>query len=98
MHPAIRQAKAKAGKAEELARLIKEEAIRIISGIPGFRAYHVIYAPDDVVTAISFFDDYASAEEPKRRARAWVEQNVSQLLMGSATASAGSVIVHTTAA
>ena len=42
--------------AEELARRIKG-AIPIISDVPGFQAYYVIYAPDDTVTAISIFDD-----------------------------------------
>jgi hypothetical protein len=56
--------------AEELARTIKEGAIPIIGDVWGFRAYHVIYAPDDTVSAISIFDDYEGAEESnKRRAR-----------------------------
>ena len=69
MYAAIRQGKAKAGMAEELARRIKEGAIPIISDVPGFRAYYVIYAPDDTVTAISIFDDYAGAEDQQARAR-----------------------------
>jgi hypothetical protein len=52
MYAAIRQGKAKAGMAEELARRIKEGAIPIISDVPGFQAYYVIYAPDDTLTAI----------------------------------------------
>ena len=44
MYAAIRQGKAKAGKAEELARTIKEGAIPIISDVPGFMAYYVVYA------------------------------------------------------
>ena len=63
MYAAIRQGKAKAGMAEELARRIKDGAIPIISDVSGFKAYYVIYAPDDTVTAISIFDDYAGAEE-----------------------------------
>jgi len=39
MYAAIRQGKAKAGMAEELARRIKEGAIPIISDVPGFQAY-----------------------------------------------------------
>ena len=66
MYAAIRQGKAKAGKAEELARTIKEGAIPIISDVPGFMAYYVVYAPDDTVTAISIFNDYAGAEEFKQ--------------------------------
>ena len=95
MYAAIRQGKAKAGTAEELARTIKEGAIPIISDVPGFQAYYVIYAPDDTVTAISIFDDHAGAEESNRRALAWIEQSLAPLLTGPATAVAGPVIVHT---
>src|ERR1700730_11810038 len=97
MYAAIRQGKAKAGMAEELARRIKEGAIPIISDVPGFQAYYVIYAPDDTVTAISIFDDYAGAEESNKRALAWIEQSLAPLLTGPATAVAGAVIVHTLA-
>jgi len=97
MYAAIRQGKSKAGKAEELARTIKEGAIPIISDVPGFRAYYVIYAPDDTVTAVSIFNSYAGAEESNRRAIAWIEQNLAPMLMGPPAATAGPVIVHTLA-
>jgi len=97
MYAAIRQAKAKAGSAEELARRVKEGAIPIISDVDGFRAYYVVYAGDDTVTAISIFDKYEQAEEANRRAIAWIEQNLAPLLAGNASASAGPVIVHTLA-
>ena len=76
---------------------IKEGAIPIISDVPGFMAYYVVYAPDDTVTAISIFSDYAGAEESNRRALGWIEQNLTPLLTGPATAMAGPVIVHTLA-
>ena len=97
VYAAIRQGKAKTGMAEELTRRIKEGAIPIISDVPGFRAYYVVYAPDDTVTAISIFNDYAGAEESNRRALTWIEQNLAPLLTGPATALAGPVIVHTLA-
>jgi hypothetical protein len=97
MYAAIRQGKAKSGMAEQLARTIKEEAIPIISDVSGFQAYYVIYAPDDTVTAISIFDDYAGAEECNRRVLAWIEKSLAPLLTGPATAVAGPVIVHTLA-
>ena len=68
MYASIRQGKAKAGMAEELTRRIKEGAIPIISDVEGFMAYYVVYAPDDTVTAISIFKDYAGAEELNKRA------------------------------
>jgi hypothetical protein len=97
MYAAIRQGKAKTGTAEELARRIKEGAIPIISDVEGFIAYYVVYAPDDTVTAISIFNNYAGAEEANRRALAWIEQNLAPLLVGPATAVAGPVIMHTLA-
>jgi hypothetical protein len=97
MYAAIRQAKAKTGSAEELSRRIKEGAIPIISDVEGFRAYYVVYAGDDTVTAISIFNKYEQAEEANRRALAWIDQNLGPLLAGPASASAGPVIVHTLA-
>lgn len=97
MYAAIRQGKAKAGMAEELARRIKEGAIPIISDVEGFMAYYVVYAPDDTVVAISIFNNYAAAEESNKRALAWIEQDLAPLLTGQATAMAGPVIVHTLA-
>ena len=97
MFASIRQGKAKPGMAEELARRIKEGAIPIISDVPGFQAYYVVYAPDDTVTAISIFDDVTGAEESNRRGLVWIEANLAPLLSGAATAVAGPVIVHTLA-
>ena len=97
MYAAIRQGKARAGMAEELTRRIKEGAIPIISEVDGFMGYYVVYAPDDTVTAISLFNNFAGAEEANRRAIAWIEKDLAPLLTGPATAMAGPVIVHTLA-
>jgi hypothetical protein len=97
MYASIRQAKAKTGKVEELTRRVKEGAIPIISDVEGFRAYYVVYAGDDTVTAISIFNDYAGAEESNKRVLTWIEQSLTPLLAGPATAMAGPVIVHTLA-
>jgi len=94
MYAAIRQAKAKPGLADELASRVKKGAVSIISNVPGFMGYYVIYSPDDTVTAISIFNDFAGAEESNRRALAWIEKNLAPLLEGPLTATAGPVIVH----
>ena len=49
------------------------------------------------MTAISIFNSHAGAEESNRRGLAWIEQNLTPLLIGPATAVAGPVIVHTLA-
>ena len=88
MYAAIRQGKAKTGMAEELTRRIKEGAIPIISDVEGFMGYYVVYASDDTVTAISLFNNFASAEEANRRAIAWIEKD-----LGEKTSLAGIVLV-----
>ena len=97
MYAAIRQGKARAGMAEELASRVKEGVIPIVSDVSGFMGYYVVYAPDDTVTAISLFNNVEAAEESNRRALAWIEENLGPLLAGPVTAMAGPVIVHTLA-
>jgi hypothetical protein len=46
----------------------------------------MVYAPNHTVTAISLFKDYSGAEESNRRAMAWIEQSLTPLLAGPATA------------
>ena len=96
MYAAIRQVKAKPGMADKLAEVIRG-AVPIVSGVSGFMGYYVVYSPDDTVTAISIFDDYAGAAESNRRGLAWIETSLAPLLTGPATAVAGPVIVHTLA-
>ena len=97
MYAAIRQGKAKAGKAEELTRRIKEGAIPVISAVEGFMGYYVVYAPDDTVIAISLFNNLCGGRGINKRALAWIEHDLAPLLTGPATAMAGPVIVHTLA-
>jgi len=93
MYAAIRQVKAKPGMADTLADVIKG-AVPIVSGVPGFMGYYVIYSPDDTVTAISVFNKVEEAEESNRRALAWIDKHLAPYVVGQATATAGPVIVH----
>jgi hypothetical protein len=93
MYAALRQFRAKSGKADELAQAIKG-AVPIISGVPGFMGYYVVYAPDDTVTAISIFNTVEQAQESNRRALAWIEKHLAGLVASPASATAGPVIDH----
>ena len=93
MYAAIRQVKAKPGMADTLAEVIKG-AVPIVSGVPGFMGYYVMYSPDDTVTAISLFNKVEEAQESNRRALAWIEKHLAPYVVGEATATAGPVIVH----
>ena len=93
MYAAIRQIRAKPGMSDALKERVKG-AVPIISGVPGFMGYYVVYAPDDTVTAISIFNTVEQAQESNRRALAWIEKNLAPFVKGPATATAGPVIVH----
>jgi quinol monooxygenase YgiN len=93
MYAAIRQVKARPGMADALREQVKG-AVPIVSGVPGFMGYYVVYAPDDTVTAISIFNTVEQAEESNRRALAWIDRNLAPMVLGPATATAGPVIVH----
>ena len=96
MYAAIRQYKSKPGVADQLAERIKE-VVPIISSVSGFLGYYVVYAPDDMVTAISIFNKVEEAEESNRLALAWAEKNLAPFFIGQANATAGPVIVHSLA-
>lgn len=94
MYAAIRQVKARPGMAEALTAKIKQGAIPLISSVEGFQGYYVVYAPDDMVTAIAIFDSFAGAEEANRRALRWIDKNLTPMLTGPVATSAGPVVVH----
>lgn len=96
MYAAVRQYRSKPGQADQLAERVKE-LVPVISGVPGFMGYYVIYAPDDIVTAISIFNRVEEAEESNRLALAWVADNLAEYFAGEASATAGPVIVHSLA-
>lgn len=93
MYAAIRQVKAKSGMADTLATVLKS-AVPIVSSVPGFMGYYVVYAPDDTVTAISIFNKVEEAQESNRRALAWINIHLAPYVVGQPTATAGPVIVH----
>jgi hypothetical protein len=64
---------------------------------PGFKAYYVIYTPDDTVTAISIFDNFAGARNQTDADPHGIEQYLAPLLTGPTIAMAGPVIVRTLA-
>jgi heme-degrading monooxygenase HmoA len=96
MYAAVRQYKSKPGQADQLAERVKE-LVPVISGVSGFMGYYVIYAPDDVVTAISIFNKVEEAQESNRLALEWVAENLAAYFAGEASATAGPVIVHSVA-
>ncbi len=64
MYAAIRRYKTSPGGATELARRVTQGFVPIISKAPGFVAYYVVDAGNDVVASISVFQDQAGGQNP----------------------------------
>ncbi len=97
MYASIRRYKTTPGVAAELARRVNQGFVPIISKAPGFVAYYVVDAGNDVVASVSVFQDQAGAEESNRMAADWVKENIASLVSGSPEITAGAVTVHKTA-
>ena len=97
MYASIRRYKTSPGAAAELAQRVNQGFVPIISKAPGFVAYYVVDAGNDVVASVSVFQDQAGAEESNRMAAGWVKQSIARLLMGPPEITAGAVTVHKTA-
>jgi hypothetical protein len=76
---------------------VNQGFVPIISKAPGFVAYYVVDAGNDVVASVSVFQDQAGAEESNRMAADWVKENIASLVSGSPEITAGVVTVHKTA-
>jgi hypothetical protein len=73
---------------------VSQGFVPIISQAPGFVAYYVVDAGNDLVASVSVFQDQAGAEESNRMAADWVKQNIASLVSGVPEITAGAVTVH----
>ena len=97
MYASIRRYKTNPGKAAELVQQVKDGFVPIISKAPGFIAYYVVDAGNDIVASVSVFQDQRGAEESNRLAADWVKSSIASLVAGPPEVTAGSVTVHKTA-
>ena len=97
MYASIRRYRTSPGGAAELAQRVNQGFVPIVSKAPGFVAYYVVDAGNDVVASVSVFQDQAGAEESNRMAADWVKENIAALVSGAPEITAGMVTVHKTA-
>lgn len=60
----------------------EQEVSGLIRGVPGFVAYYAT-RDGDTVTTITVCNDRAGTQESTRRAREWVERNLSGAALGA---------------
>jgi hypothetical protein len=81
----------------EITRQVNKGFVPIISKAPGFLAYYLVDAGDDIGATVSVFQNQAGAEESNRMAADWVKQNIASLVASAPEITAGEVVAHKTA-
>ena len=97
MYASIRRYKTSPGAAAEIAQRVNQGFVPIISQAPGFVAYYVVDAGNDLVASVSVFQNQAGSEESNRMAADWVKKNIASLFSGPPEITAGAVTVYKTA-
>ena len=72
---------------------LNQEFVPIIKKQRGYVSYYVIDSGNDIVTAISIFEDEATSQASNRLAEAWVKENIGPMVPGSAEIISGLVKV-----
>ena len=81
------------GCVDSIMLKLNQGFVPIIKKQKGYISYYVIDSGNDVVTAISIFEDEATSQASNRLAEAWVKENLGPMVPGSADIISGQVRV-----
>jgi antibiotic biosynthesis monooxygenase len=93
MYAAVRQYEMGSGTVSEFMRIVDEGLAEILSGEPGFVAYHVIASGADEVVSVTVFDDEERAIRSNDLAAEFVRERLQQFQLNLTTALSGEVRV-----
>ncbi len=91
MYATIRRYENDPGLADRLAAR-SDEVRKLISGVAGFRAYHLIRS-NEGTASITICDDQAGTEESNRLAASWLNENMPDAVSAPPQVTAGEVVV-----
>src|SRR5438132_8469098 len=76
MFAAIRRGKLKPGMADEFAKRVKAGAVPVLTKLPGFKAYYLVFGEEDTVMAVSLFTSKTAAEQSNAKLMPWIRENL----------------------
>jgi hypothetical protein len=80
--------------AQQVARLVEEDFLPKISGMPGFLAYYCVDAGDGVMVSTSVFEHKEAEEQSTFRAGEFVAQDLGHLAPNPPQVTAGEVVAY----
>jgi hypothetical protein len=93
MFAAIRRGKLKPGMADEFAKRVKAGAVPVLTRLPGFKAYYLVFGAEDMVMAVSLFTSRTAAEDSNAKLMPWIKENLGPLLASPTEATEGEVVI-----
>ncbi len=78
----------------EVARLVNEGFLPIISEMPGFVAYYLVGAGDGVIVSTSVFEHKDAEEESTFRAGEFVQEHLAAFYPNPPQVTAGEVVAY----
>ncbi len=85
------------GGTDEIVRRAREGLLPTLTAQPGFVSYSIFSLENNVVMAITLFDNQAAAAEANKSFVVWArEQELRTLLTGPHEVLSGEVVVHVT--
>jgi hypothetical protein len=93
MFAAIRRAKMKPGMSSEFARRVEAGAVPIMKKMVGFKAFYMVYGPDDTVISITLLTNKAAAEGATEKLMPWIKENLGPLLTSPPEPTDGEIAV-----
>lgn len=97
MHITIRRYQIHPGSTRHLVDMIRTKFLPIIQQAPNFIAYYAIDEGDGDISAVSIFEDEASALASNRLAANWILEHLSHLITMPPKIIAGDVVAHAVA-
>jgi hypothetical protein len=79
---------------QEVARLVEEDYVPIISKMPGFVAYYCVDAGDGVMVSTSVFEHKEAEEQSTFRAGEFVAKDLGSLSPNPPQVTAGEVVAY----
>lgn len=93
MHMTIRQYPVAWGQVDETVRRARREFLPVVRALPGFVAYHVMDPGDTTVITVSIFETEDGGSECTRRATAWADEALADLVTGPPRIMYGPVVL-----
>lgn len=93
MHMTIRQYPVAWGKLDEAVQRARGGFLPIVSGLPGFIAYHIMDPGDTTVITVSIFETEDGGAECTRRATEWAAEFLADLVVGPPRIMSGPVVL-----